>query len=352
MVLFLAGDIGATNSRISLWEYDGNPSTFKSKTYASKEFKHLNDVIIEFLREFGVTKDNWPRAAVMAVAGPVANNAVLITNLKWSLNGDDMARVLNIPSVLLMNDFEAIGYSIMDLDPAQVDTLQEGKVNPTGPIAVLGAGSGLGECYLTHNGEEYIAWPTEGGHSTFPAQSELEFKICQFIKNKHKLEHVSVERLVSGLGLPDVYEFFCKEFPQQVDASVDKAIKTAIAEKKDVGKAITEQAEKNPKSLARRTIDTFVSLYGAEAGNQALKILPTGGLYIAGGIAPSIMWAMTGEDRFLKSFRAKGRMSGLVSKIQIKVIKDKDIGLRGAKVMCRRVIQKKGLTGKALSSKL
>jgi len=342
MVLFLSGDIGATNSRLALWQYEGNSEQpYKTKTYPSQKYAHLNDIITIFLKENKINGEDWPRAAVLAVAGPVQNNACFVTNVKWQLTGEEMERDLNIPKVLLINDFVAIGYAVSDIPAQNLIPLQEAKADPKGPIAVIGAGTGLGECYLTHGGEDYTTWPTEGGHTTFAAQTELEFKLCQYIKNKHKLEHVSAERLVSGMGIPDIYEFLTKEFPQLVDKDIENAVRGAA----DQSKEICVQGKAHRNSLAGRTVDIFVTLYGAEAGNLALKTLPTGGLYLAGGIAPSIMWAMKEDDRFLSAFRAKGRMSRLVSTLPIYVITDKDVGLRGSKVLCRRIIQKKGLAG-------
>ena len=207
------------------------------------------------------------------------------------------------------------------------------------PKACIGAGTGLGETYLTWNGAEYDVWSSEGGHADFAPRDEIEFNLHQFFKQQERVPRVSVERLVSGMGIPRIYDYYCSQHPDEIHTEVSQRIRT-----EDPGSVIAEYAQSGKCDLCRQTIDTFVSCYGAEAGNLALKTLPFGGLYIAGGIAPKLLWAIQKEHNFWHNLVSKGRMRGLLEKVPTFVVVHKQVGLLGAKVVCRRLLREEGFS--------
>ena len=182
-------------------------------------------------------------------------------------------------------------------------------------------------------------WSSEGGHADFAPRDEIEFKLHQFFKQQERVPRVSVERLVSGMGIPRIYEFYASQHPEEIHSEVSQRIRT-----EDPGGVIAEYAQSGNCDLCRQTIDTFVSCYGAEAGNLALKTLPFGGLYIAGGIAPKLLWAIQKDHNFWHNFVSKGRMRGLLEKVPTFVVVHKQVGLLGAKVVCRRLLREEGFS--------
>jgi len=213
------------------------------------------------------------------------------------------------------------------------------------PKACLGAGTGLGEVYLTHNGSNYDVWSSEGGHCDFSPRNDIEFKLLNYIRTKHGIDRVSTERVVSGLGIPDIYFFLAQSSIGQVNEENDRQIRNSQDPSSLISKLAQNDTADNGKadSLCQQAMDIFVSCYGAEAGNLALKTLPYGGLYIAGGIALKIMPIMTKGDQFLNNFLNKGRMKSVLSKIPIYLVKHTEVGLLGAKVVCRRLQAKQGV---------
>jgi len=265
-----------------------------------------------------------------------------LTNVSWDvIDGNQMSKDLNL-EVVLINDFVAVGYGVLGLnvdDERQVLVLNKGtKKEEKGVIACIGAGTGLGEAFLYWAGDEYVAHGTEGGHTSFSPQTKLEWQLATYIKQRLRLNHISVERLVSGLGIPFIYEFLCKEYPYLISSEVQRKLGLA-ADKSDHGKVIIEGANSGD-LLATRAVELFLDLYGAEVGNFALKTLPYGGVYIAGGIAKRVLPLLKEEDRFLKAFKAKGRMEKVLTPIPIYLILEKDIGLLGAKVKAKLELKK------------
>jgi glucokinase len=209
---------------------------------------------------------------------PVRGNKCHFTNLNWVIDGDEMSRELNIPHVQIVNDFVGLGYGLLALTREDLVPINDVAPNETGPKAVLGAGTGLGEAYLTYNGAEYDVLGCEGGHTDFAARTQQEFDLMEFIKQEDRVERVSVERAVSGMGIPRIFDFFAKQFPEEVS----KKVTERMAMGEDKGAVIAESARDGSCPVSVRAIDTFVQLYGAEGGNLALKTLPFGGLYVAG----------------------------------------------------------------------
>jgi len=253
-----------------------------------------------------------------------------------------MQHELNIPRVTIINDFVAVGYAITELPPSAIEVLQECKPIATAPIGVIGAGTGLGVGFLTHNGSDYVAWPTEGGHASFAPNTELEWQLAQYNKTKLKLEQVSIERVVSGTGIPFIYEFLCERHPNLENKKVTSAIFA-----KDKGDRAIEIGKfaKEKEQLCNRALEIFVDCYGSEAGNLIVKTLCYGGLYIAGGIAPDILWILKDNNRFLKAMSNKGRMSDVCKRTPVYLIKNTLAGLEGSKVLARRLIHQGNIPG-------
>jgi len=212
-------------------------------------------------------------------------------------------------------------------------------ITDDGVKCCIGAGTGLGEAFLTNSGKEYDVYPSEGGHADFAPRDEIEYKLMDFFSRTERTPRVSVERLVSGMGIPRIYDFYCSLHPEEINQEVQTRIRT-----EDPGSVIAEYAKSNKCNLCRQTIDTFISNYGAEAGNLALKVLPFGGMYVAGGIAPKLMWAIQKDHLFWHNFVNKGRMRGLLEKIPVYVVVHKQVGLLGAKVVCRRLLRTEGFS--------
>jgi len=361
---YLAGDIGGTISRLLLverrWLTEQERARYKRKdedepvedghegplddegcvetvvarkTYPSKKYPHLTVIIEQFLKEVhGPT----PAACALAVAGPVDRNQANLTNLNWFLDGSAMAEALHVGHVQLLNDFAAIGYGLLALKPSEYVCLTQGvKRIPKAPIACLGAGTGLGETFLTFNGTEYDVWPTEGGHCSFSSRNEFEFGLMSFIKESERLPSVSVERLVSGPAFPKIYQYLAKRFPDIINPTVHNEVVGGL---KDPSQAITSHGL-NGDTLCALVLDTFVKLYGSEAGNLALKTLPFNGLFIAGGIASQIFPAMVEQNKFVENMLDKGRMRKDLEKVPVFLVQHPEVGLLGARVISRRLLR-------------
>jgi glucokinase len=314
----LAGDVGGTKTALALYERaaDGTFSTVAEGKYASQKYKSFAEVLAHFLPKAGHID-----AAAFGVAGPVVNGVCSATNLPWTMSELELAQSVAAP-VSLINDFYTVALGVGELTLQDLHVLQVGVRNPNGPIAVIGAGTGLGEalCVPTSDGPHVIAG--EGGHATFAPHSDLELKLLEYLWQRY--EHVSVERIVSGNGMPKIYEFIVAHGLAAANPETVRRFETEA-----VGAVLSSQAAVDP--AADMALSLFVSAYGAEAGNLALKALPTGGLFIAGGIAPRMLPRMSG-GAFMASFLAKGRMSSVLTSIPVAVVLHPNVGLLGARV--------------------
>lgn len=352
----LVGDIGGTNARLVLYEAPdeisglrGNKEVVKHKAvsqhfYKNNDFESFTEVLLSFL-SLPHNANIKIHSCCFAVAGPVANNEINFTNREgWIIDGFAIKEEFNIDSVVLINDFVANGYGILSLSDAELHTLQEGKGGGhkqvgTRPAALLGAGTGLGECYLTPNSDGSItAFPTEGGHVEFAPRSLLESELLHYLQTRlgdkgetvaHKeadvLPRVSVERLVSGKGLENIYEFLRQKYPEQVNEVLDGEYNESSERGRLIG------GEKYNYNLFKLALEMMFSIYGGEAGNVALKYLPHGGVYIAGGIAPKNIEFITNKDsQFMARFLDKGRMATIMPDFPVYVVMKEDLGLRGA----------------------
>ncbi|MDF2388735.1 glucokinase [Nostoc ellipsosporum NOK] len=341
MTLLLAGDIGGTKTILRLVEISDSSKlhTIFEETYHSGDFLDLVPIVQQFLVK---AKTPTPQKACFAIAGPVVNNTAKLTNLVWFLDSDRLQQELNIGSVTLINDFAAIGYGIFGLEPQDLLTLQAGKLKPEAPVAIIGAGTGLGQGFLIKQGNHYQVFPSEGGHTDFAPRNELEFQLLKYLLDKHNIQRVSVERVVSGQGIVAIYQFLrdrkiAAESPEIAQIVRTWEQETGQQEKSvDPGAAIGKAALQKSDRLCEQTLQLFIEAYGAEAGNLALKLLPYGGLYIAGGIAPKIL-PLIENSNFLLNFTQKGRMRPLLEEIPVYIILNPQVGLIGAALCAARL---------------
>jgi glucokinase len=347
MTILLAGDIGGTKTILRLVNSDQtgtqalpNLTTLYEKTYVSADFPGLVPMVRRFIADARNELENAPvpEKACFGIAGPVVNNTSKLTNLGWDLlDGEKLQKELHLSQVSLINDFVAVGYGVLGLAPEDLHTLKPGQPDPNAPIAVIGAGTGLGEGYVIPCGGGYRVFGTEGGHTDFAPRSPLESQLLDYLREKGKLGRVSVERVVSGMGIESIYQFlrnreYAEESPTLAEAF--KTWKQEIGKEEksiDLAAIISRHAQEQSDYLCQATMDVFVSAYGAEAGNLALKLLPNGGLYIAGGIAAKNLPLMQ-KSAFLHAFSEKGRVSPVLEKIPIHIVLNPRVGLIGAAI--------------------
>ncbi|AFY58944.1 glucokinase [Rivularia sp. PCC 7116] len=341
MTLLLAGDIGGTKTILRLVEASEKPvlRTLYEERYPSKDFPDLVPIVKQFLTAANTT--DIPQKACFAIAGPVVNNTAKLTNLAWFLDSSRLEEQLGIASVSLINDFAAVGFGILGLKKEDVLTLQAGKPNLEAPIGILGAGTGLGQGFLIKTGDMYQIFPSEGGHSDFAPRTELEFQLLKYLLDKHDIQRVSVERVVSGMGIVSIYEFLrdrkmAPESPEIAQVVTTWEREAGQEKSVDPGAAIGTAAVNKSDRLSEQTMQLFVDAYGAEAGNLALKLLPYGGLYIGGGIAPKIL-PLIQNGNFLLNFSSKGRMRSILQDIPVHIILNSQVGLIGAAISASRL---------------
>lgn len=313
--MILAGDIGGTHTRLALYHPE-DMVCLRQKKFPSKEFSGLEAIVHEFLGKDKVTH------ACFGIAGPVRDERCQATNLAWIVDARSLSSQLKISRVHLINDLVANAYGIKQLKPDELAVLQEGSSSQKGNQALIAAGTGLGEAGLYWNGREHLPFASEGGHSDFAPRDPLEFELFTFLSKK--FEHVSYERVVSGPGLFSIYQFLIETGRGRKNSSLEEEIKT-----KNPGSVISEYGRLNKDETCSQALDWFLSLYGAEAGNLALKYLALGGVYIGGGIAPHLVERMK-RGAFLSSFLEKGRFKPLLASIPIWVIINDQAALLGA----------------------
>lgn len=309
--MLLAGDIGGTKTDLAVFSAaDGPRSPSRQAEFASREYGSLKAIVQEFMKG----GDEEITRACFAVAGPVIGAKAKITNLPWSIDARELANSSGIGEVTLVNDLAATAYSIPLLGPEDVLTLAAGTPDPRGPVAVIAPGTGLGEAFLTWEGDSPRGHPSEGGHSDFAPADELQAGLLAYMRER--IGHVSVEHVCSGIGIPNVYAFLREAGTTPESAEIARQLKAV----EDPTPIIVESGLHSPHDpLCRATMDMFIAILGAEAGNLALKVLSTGGIYLAGGIPKRIFDDRTGQQ-FLQAFRAKGRMSGLVEAMPVHVV--------------------------------
>ncbi len=322
MVTILSADVGGTKTQLQLSHLsDGMIKTLRTEIFSSQEHSSFTDVLQAFLTN-KVTIDS----ACFAVAGPVKHSEnyseANITNLPWIINSSNLESQLEIKTVSLINDFEAIGYAIEHLLPEDFVTLQEGQNSLNAVKAVIGAGTGLGQAIMVYNGQRYDVLCTEGGHVDFAANSEIEMALLKQLKTQYS--HVSYERVLSGQGLINIFEFLVDKNRTRNDINIQKILRA-----QDIAAEISMTAEEQSNSVACQAMSLFMKIYGAQAGNLALACLAHGGVYVAGGIAAKNLSAVN-DNGFINAFNDKGRMQTLTQNIPVKIIKNQACGLIGA----------------------
>lgn len=338
MTLLLAGDIGGTKSLLRLVEMPSvadasgafQIDTLYEGIYSSQKYPDLVPIVGQFFKEASqkLGEVPEPKGACFAIAGPVVGHKSVLTNLSWTLTTDRLEKELNIPHVKLINDFVAVGYGVLGMNQADLHTLQPGEPQTAAPIAVIGAGTGLGQGFLIRHLDEYFVYPSEGGHADFAPRTAIEFELLQDLRQREKIDRVSVERVVSGMGIGSIYQFL-----RDRAIAAGKDVSPADKDPAEISKAALEKTD----PICEQTLQIFVEAYGAEAGNLALKLLPYGGLYLAGGIAAKILPLITDGDRFINCFNQKGRVSPLVEKVPVHIVLNPQVGLIGAAICAARL---------------
>lgn len=329
--MILAGDIGGTNARLALFTPDG-ARAIDRMTYESRKYPGLVPIVREFLASRRVRVE----AACFGVAGPVVGGRCVATNLPWIVDARRLARAVGLPRVDLLNDLVALAFGAVRAPASRVVPLA-GRARPRrsgANIAVIAAGTGLGEAALVWDGEKHVACPTEGSHVDFAARSELEWELRGYAETRFG-GHVSYERVVSGPGLGLLYDFF----RQVRGVGENRRAEDAIRRAADRNAEITHLGTSGESVPASRALDLFVSLYGAEAGNLALKTMATGGVFVAGNIAGHVKDKLAG-GAFMKSFVDKGRFRDLLEKIPVALVLGTELGLAGSAAFAARSLGK------------
>jgi glucokinase len=339
--MILAGDVGGTKVDLALYDFiNGKLKPIRDKVFKAKEYPGLEVIVKEFLGGDKVS------AACFGVPGPVRDGRLRLTNLPWTLDSRELSSGLDIQHVFLINDLEANGYGVAELAPEQIFTLSEGDPGQLGNRALIAAGTGLGEGLLIWNGRLHVPYPSEGGHADYAPRNEDEMDLLRFLKEKYN-GRVSFERVVAGMGLTSIYEFL-----REVRGMEEPTwLSEKLAEVSDPNGVITEMALSAKSEICEKALDMFVSAYGAEAGNLALKVLSVGGLYVGGGIAPRIIEKLK-DGTFMKAFTDKGRLSQLLINMPVRIILESRAALMGAAAYAEaRAADLSGVSARAASIK-
>jgi glucokinase len=317
--MILAGDIGGTHARLAFFDVNnGNFRLVSASVFPSREYSGLDQIVAKFVDSSSL----HPDAACFGIAGPVRNGRVETSNLPWTIEAKRLADELKLKKAVLINDLEANAWGISSLNAEDVVCLNQIKGHPLGNQAVISAGTGLGEAGMYWDGSKYHIFACEGGHSDFAPRNELEIELLQYLTKRYG--HVSYERIVSGPGLINVFQFLRDTGP-----GVEPQWLTGEMQKTDPAAAISRAAIDGKCPLCEQALDLFISIYAAEAGNLALKLLATGGVYLGGGIAPKLVPKLAGP-LFMQAFVGKGRMQPLLEAIPVRVITNDQTALLGA----------------------
>lgn len=317
--MILAGDIGGTNARLAFFDVmNGHFRLVSASVFPSREYAGLDQIVSKFVE----TSNLHPDAACFGVPGPVRSGRVETSNLPWVIEAARLADELNLKKTVLINDLEANAWGIAALGPEDVVSLNQVKGNPVGNQAVISAGTGLGEAGMCWDGSQHRIFASEGGHSDFAPRNELEIELFRYLSGRYG--HVSYERVVSGPGLVNVFHFL-----RDSGRGTEPQWLTDQMAHGDPAAAISRAALDGACALCEQALDMFVSVFAAEAGNLALKIMATGGVYLGGGIAPKMLTKLSGP-LFMHAFVGKGRMQPLLEAMPVKVITNDKTALMGA----------------------
>jgi glucokinase len=318
--MLLAGDVGGTKTLLGLFlDSPGRPRLVDACAFATRDYPGLGEVIEAFLR---AQPSPGPRlaGASFGVAGPIVNQVVRLTNVPWVVDASEVAARFAIPKVTLLNDLQAMAYSVPVLEPGEVAVVQEGRAVGTGNAALIAAGTGLGEALLHYVGGRFIPSPTEGGHADFAPRTADEMALLEHLVSR--FGRADYERVISGPGLANIHLFTHPAGCAACDVGPGQAAPPSV---------VSAAALERRCPACVRALEIFVSVYGAEAGNLALRSVATSGVFVGGGIAPKILPALQ-DGRFIAAFRAKAPMEPFLSRVPVSVILNDRAGLLGAAV--------------------
>jgi glucokinase len=322
--VLLVGDIGATHARLALVSPErGLAHPVREATLASQEYAGLLELVADFLRPTGADVER----AVLAVAGPVVGGRAELTNLGWTVDGASLRDGLGVSSVRLLNDLVAMAYAVPHLAPDALRTLQPGVPEAGGTIGVVAPGTGLGEAFLTWDGARYRAYPTEAGHADFAPGDAVQSELLEWLRTRMRAGPVSSEHVCSGRGLPNLYDFL----KERGAAREEPWLAERLGAAEDRTPVIVEAAldPRKPSALGVATLELFAAILAAEAGNAALRLLATGGVYLGGGMSRRSL-AFLERPGVVARFRQKDRMSMLLARIPLHVIVARKVALLGA----------------------
>jgi len=330
-MIVLAGDIGGTKTLLQLADIEPGSryDVIVEKRYTSAAWEHLTPMVRDFMQT--ATQDTGLRVqtACFGIAGPVNGRHARTTNLPWQLNADAMERALGIDSIRFINDFQAIGYGIDVLSDNDLVVLNPGNEVRHGNRVIIGAGTGLGQCFMVWQGEHYTAVASEGGHVDFAPTDAEQIALLQYMQQQ--FTRCTWECVASGTGISNIHSYMLDAYPGEESAELARARKHG-----DPSAAISMAASNGSDPLARRSMDLFCKLYGAQAGNLGLTGLASGGIYVAGGVAPRII-DMLKNGLFMQGFMNKeDRMQDLLAAMPVRVIINAKVGLMGAAVVASR----------------
>jgi glucokinase len=320
--MILAGDVGGTKTNLAIFSSESGPrEPLVEKSLPSRKYPSLEALIQEFLSQ----TDHPVQTATLGVAGPVVEGRATVTNLPWVIEEEKLEQEFDLSTVRLLNDLVSIANAVPFLEADDVHVLNEGQPVDGGAIGVIAPGTGLGEAFLTWDGERYLAHPSEGGHVDFGPTDELESGLLEYLRGR--FDHVSYERVCSGLGIPNIYDYL----KERGIAAEPDWLAQKLSEVDDRTPVIAQTAmdAERPCELCEETMKMFLRILGAEVGNLALKVLATGGIYLGGGIPPRILPELE-KPVFRASFLNKGRFNDLLRKMPIKVILNSKAALLGA----------------------
>jgi glucokinase len=316
--MILAGDIGGTNARLAYFQpQNGHLRLISESVFPSREYGELGEIVSKFLLDTA----GHPEIACFGIAGPVQNGRVETSNLPWIIEQSRLAKQIHLPATLLINDLEASAWGIGAVAPQDLIPLNR-VAQAVGNQAIIAPGTGLGEAGLFWDGSQHQVFASEGGHTDFGPQGDLQVELLQFLSSRY--EHVSYERVLSGPGLVNVYEFLLAKGCEEEPAGFADQMRQA-----EPAAAISRAAMNGTNPLAVQALDLWIAVYGAEAGNLALKTMATGGVFLGGGISPKILPKLMGP-KFMNAFLAKGRLRPLLETMPVHVITDDKAGLLGA----------------------